>query len=143
MGLTVKQLQLDMQEQFEKMSAQTKHDTHDRYELHERADHILLNLERFKQNTDFEFREVRAEMQTEFAAVRAEMQTGFAEVRAEMRAEFADVRAEMRTGFAEVRAEMKEIRTAIYQLAALLSEYCDKTDMRLNRLEQHCFPSSN
>jgi ribosomal protein L29 len=125
MRLTVKQLQLDMQEQFEKMSAQTKHDTHDRYELHERADHILLNLERFKQNTDFEFREVRAEI---------------TELRAEMRSEFADVRAEMRTGFAEVRAEMKEIRTAIYQLAALLTEYCDKTDMRLNRLEQHCFP---
>ncbi len=128
MRLTVRQLQLDMQERFEKMSAQTKQDTHDRYELHERADRILLNLERFKQNTDFEFREVRAEMRTEFADVRIEMRMGFAEVRA---------------GFADVRVEMKEIRTAIYQLAALLTEYCDKTDMRLNRLEQHCFPSSN
>ena len=69
MKLTIKQLQLDMQERFDTMSKQIDHSTHDRYELHERADHILLNLERFKMTVEHEFREVRSELKD----MRAEM----------------------------------------------------------------------
>ncbi len=95
MKLTIKQLQLDMQERFDTMSKQIDHSTHDRYELHERADHILLNLERFKMTVEHEFREVRSELKD----MRADI--------TDMRADITDMRNEMRASFVDLYGALK------------------------------------
>ncbi|MBS1954718.1 MAG: hypothetical protein JST89_11055 [Cyanobacteria bacterium SZAS-4] len=92
MKLTIKELQTIMQEQIDSMKTQIEKSKRKEYELHERADNQLLNLDAFRKETDFNFREVR----TEIAELRTEMRTGFAEMQAGF--------AEMRTNLAAVLA---------------------------------------
>ncbi len=101
MRLTLKELQTTMQEQIDVMKTQLQKSKREEYELHERADTHLLNLDAFRKEADCNFREVRteiAEVRTEVADLRTEL----AGLRAEMRAELAAFRAEMRAGFASI-----------------------------------------
>ena len=104
MKLTLKELQTTMQEQIDSMKTQLQKSTREEYELHERADRHLLNLDAFRKETDFNFREVR----TEAAQLRAEVGELRAEV-GELRAEIAELRTEMRAGFAEMRAGIEAV----------------------------------
>jgi uncharacterized coiled-coil DUF342 family protein len=113
MRLTVKQLHATMQERLEMMTPQLTRSDDDRYQIHHRCDSILLNLDRFKKSTAFEFRELRAEvgeLRAEVAGLRAEVDGLRVEVDGlrvdlnEFRAEVNELRTEMRAGFAELRS---------------------------------------
>ncbi len=124
MKLTLKELQTTMQEQIDSMKTQIQKSKREEYELHERADRHLLNLDAFRKETDFNFREVRteaAELRSEIAELRSEMRAGFAEMRAEM----AEMRAEIRAEMAELRANIAEMRANI----AVLLTYATNIDV--------------
>jgi uncharacterized coiled-coil DUF342 family protein len=117
MRLTVKQLHATMQERLDMMTQQITRSDDVRYQIHYRCDSILLNLDRFKKSTAFEFRELRAEidglrtevdgLRTEVDGLRVEvdgLRVDFNEFRAEVRSEINELRTEMRAGFAELRS---------------------------------------
>ena len=128
MKLTLKKLQMTLQEQIDMMKTQLEKSCREEYELHERADRHLLKLDGFIKETDFNFREVRAEMadlRTEMAGLRAEVAGLRAEVaglRAEVdgfRTELAELREEMRSGFATIMEYLKRIDNHEVRIVAL------------------------
>ncbi|MBI2809326.1 MAG: hypothetical protein HYX67_00635 [Candidatus Melainabacteria bacterium] len=87
MKLTLKKLQISLQEQIDVMKTQLQKSKHEEYELHERADSHLLNLDAFRKETDSNFREVRAEI-AELKSDVSDLKTSMYELREEMRAGF-------------------------------------------------------
>ncbi len=114
MRLTLKQLQAGMQDKFAEMTIKIQGSAHGQDELNDRADRILLNLERFKTTVDDEF----------------------ADVRSEMRSEFADVRSEMRSGFADLNKKVVDLNTAFTELASAVSNAFARIDQRFDALEE-------
>ena len=125
MRLTLKQLQAEMQDLFAEMTIKIQGSAHGQDELNDRADRILLNLERFKTTVEDEFSDVRSEMRSEFA-----------DVRSEMRSEFADVRSEMRSGFADLNKKVGDLNVAFAELASAVSNAFARIDQRFDTLEE-------
>jgi chromosome segregation ATPase len=129
MRLTVKQLNATMQERFDMMTQQIKRSDDDRYELHNRCDRILLNLDRFKKSTAADFREVRAEI----SSLRSEVSELRSEV-SELRSEVSELRSEI----SELRKEVAEFRAELRELRSFLVFYVEQTNDRLTKLENRC-----
>ena len=114
MRLTLKQLQAEMQDLFAEMTIKIQGSAHGQDELNDRADRILLNLERFKTTVEDEF----------------------ADVRSEMRSEFADVRSEMRSEFADLNKKVGDLNVAFAELASAVSNAFARIDQRFDTLEE-------
>ncbi len=118
MKLTVKELQISMQEQIDMMKTQLQKSKHEEYELHERVDSLLLNLDAFRKETAFNFREVRAEM-AEFRSELTELKSDVAELKSDVAVLKSDVAvlksdvAVLKSQFAELRSDVSSLITSM------------------------------
>ncbi len=72
------------------MKTQLQKSKREEYELHERADSHLLNMDAFRKETEFNFREVRADI--------VEIRAGIVEIKAdivEMKADIVEMKADI------------------------------------------------
>jgi len=123
MKLTLKELQKSMQEQIDKMNTQLQKSKREEYELHERADSHLLNMDAFRKETAFNFREMRAEFRTEMDALRAEFRSEMDALRTEFRSEIDVLKADVTA----VKADLAVVKADLADLRAELREWRHET----------------
>jgi len=99
MKLTLKELQKSMQEQIDTMNTQLQKSKRE----DDRVDSLLLNLDAFKKETAFNFREMREEFRSELNALNTDVAVLRADV-ADLRTDVTDLRAELREWRQETRA---------------------------------------
>ncbi|CAN5333158.1 hypothetical protein BH10CYA1_BH10CYA1_15560 [soil metagenome] len=111
MKLTLRELQITMQEQIDMMKTQLQKSKREEYELHERADSHLLTMDGFRKETDFNFREVRAEM-AEFRSQLTELKSDVAVLKSDVAELKSDVSG-LKTSVGLLREELRAGVSAI------------------------------
>jgi len=138
MKLTLKELQKSMQEQIDTMNTQLQKSKREEYELHERADSHLLNMDAFRKETVFNFREMRAEFRSEMDALRAEFRSEMDALRAEFRSEMDALKADvavLKSDVAEIKTELREIRAVLVTIMGYIERVEVNHESRIAALE--------